>query len=50
MTADYQEHHDGTAESVFLSVSTPEAVKTRVINEVISRPPETAVTILKGMP
>jgi len=33
----------------FFSPNTPEAVKTRVVNEALSRQPETAVAILKGI-
>lgn len=49
MTADYKNVMTGLMNQFFFSASTPEAVKTRVINEVISRPPETAVAIFKGI-
>jgi pimeloyl-ACP methyl ester carboxylesterase len=49
MTADYKNTMTGLLNQFFFSASTPEAVKTRVINEVISRPPETSVAIFKGI-
>jgi sigma-B regulation protein RsbQ len=49
MTADYKNATTGLLNQFFFSASTPEAVKTRVINEAISRQPETAVAILKGV-
>ena len=49
MTADYKGSTTGLLNQFFFSPSTPEAVKTRVINEALSRQPETAVAILKGI-
>ena len=49
MTADYKNATTGLLNQFFFSASTPEAVKTRVINEAISRQPETAIAILKGV-
>lgn len=49
MTADYKNATTGLLNQFFFSASTPEAVKTRVINEAISRPPETAIAMLKGV-
>jgi pimeloyl-ACP methyl ester carboxylesterase len=49
MTADYKNTMTRLLNQFLFSASTPEAVKTRVINEVISRPPETAVAIFKGI-
>jgi len=49
MTADYKNATTGLLNQFFFSANTPEAVKTRVINEAISRQPETAVAILKGI-
>lgn len=49
MTADYKNATTGLLNQFFFSASTPEAVKTRVINEALARQPETAVAILKGI-
>lgn len=49
MTADYKAATTGLLNQFFFSASTPEAVKTRVINEALERQPETAVAILKGI-
>ena len=49
MQADYKNATTGLLNQFFFSANTPEAVKTRVINEAISRPPDTAVAILKGI-
>lgn len=49
MTADYKTATTGLLNQFFFSPNTPEAVKTRVINEALSRQPETAVAILKGI-
>ena len=49
MTADYKAATTGLLNQFFFSASTPEAVKTRVINEALARQPETAVAILKGI-
>ena len=49
MTADYKNSTTALLNQFFFSPSTPEAVKTRVINEALSRQPETAVAILKGI-
>ena len=49
MTADYKNATTGLLNQFFFSANTPEAVKTRVINEAISRQPETAIAILKGI-
>ncbi len=49
MTADYKTATTGLLNQFFFSANTPEAVKTRVINEAISRQPETAIAILKGI-
>ena len=49
MTADYKNATTGLLNQFFFSPNTPEAVKTRVINEAISRQPETAIAILKGI-
>jgi len=49
MTADYKGATTGLLNQFFFSPNTPEAVKTRVINEALSRQPETAVAILKGI-
>ena len=49
MTADYKNSTTGLLNQFFFSANTPEAVKTRVINEALSRQPETAIAILKGI-
>jgi sigma-B regulation protein RsbQ len=49
MTADYKGATTGLLNQYFFSASTPEAVKTRVVNEALSRQPETAIAILKGI-
>jgi sigma-B regulation protein RsbQ len=49
MTADYKGSTTALLNQFFFSPNTPEAVKTRVINEALSRQPETAVAILKGI-
>jgi len=49
MTADYKNSTTALLNQFFFSPNTPEAVKTRVINEALSRQPETAVAILKGI-
>ena len=49
MTADYKGATTGLLNQFFFSPNTPEAVKTRVVNEALSRQPETAIAILKGI-
>lgn len=49
MTADYKNSTTALLNQFFFSPNTPEAVKSRVINEALSRQPETAVAILKGI-
>lgn len=49
MTADYKNSTTTLLNQFFFSPNTPEAVKTRVTNEALSRQPETAVAILKGV-
>ena len=49
MTADYKGATTGLLNQFFFSPTTPEAVKTRVTNEALSREPVTAVAILKGI-
>src|SRR5689334_19590625 len=49
MTADYKNSTTALLNQFFFSPNTPEAVKARVINEALSRQPETAVAILKGI-
>jgi len=49
MTADYKNSTTALLNQFFFSPNTPEAVKTRVVNEALSRQPETAVAILKGI-
>src|ERR1043165_120942 len=49
MMADYKNSTTALLNQFFFSPNTPEAVKTRVINEALSRQPETAVAILKGI-
>lgn len=49
MTADYKGATTGLLNQFFFSANTPEAVKTRVVNEALSRQPETAIAILKGI-
>lgn len=49
MTADYKAATTALLNQFFFSPTTPEAVKTRVINEALSRQPETAIAILKGI-
>ena len=49
MTADYKGATTGLLNQFFFSANTPEGVKTRVINEALSRPPDTAIAILKGI-
>ena len=49
MTADYKNSTTTLLNQFFFSPNTPEAVKTRVTNEALSRQPETAVAILKGI-
>jgi pimeloyl-ACP methyl ester carboxylesterase len=49
MQADYKGSVTGLLNQFFFSPNTPEAVKTRVTAEAISRPPETAIAILKGI-
>ena len=49
LQADYKPAVTGLLNQFFFSPSTPEAVKTRVINEATSRPPDTALAILKAI-
>jgi len=49
LQADYKGAITGLLNQFFFSPNTPEAVKTRVINEAVSRPPDTALTILKAV-
>ena len=49
LQADYKGAMTGFLNQMLFAPSTPAAVKTRVTNEVISRPPETAIAILKGI-
>ena len=49
LQADYKAAMTGLLNQFFFSANTPEAVKTRVINEVVSRQPEAALAILKGI-
>jgi len=49
LQADYKAAMTGLLNQFFFSANTPEAVKTRVINEVVSREPEAALAILKGI-
>jgi sigma-B regulation protein RsbQ len=49
MTADYKNSTTTLLNQYFFSPNTPEAVKTRVTNEALSRQPETAIAILKGV-
>lgn len=49
LEADYKAAMTGLLNQFFFSANTPEAVKTRVINEVVSRQPEAALAILKGI-
>ena len=49
LEADYKTAMTGLLNQFFFSANTPEAVKTRVINEVVSRQPEAALAILKGI-
>ena len=49
MTADYKNSTTTLLNQFFFSPNTPEAVKTRVTNEALSRQPETAIAILKGI-
>ena len=49
MQADYKGSVTGLLNQFFFSPNTPEAVKTRVIGEAVSRPPETAIAILRGI-
>lgn len=49
LRADYKAAMTGFLNQMLFSPSTPAAVKTRVINEVTSRPPETAIAILEGI-
>lgn len=49
MQADYKGAVTGLLNQFFFSPNTPAAVKTRVIEEAVSRQPDTAVAILKGV-
>jgi pimeloyl-ACP methyl ester carboxylesterase len=49
MQADYKGAVTGLLNQFFFSSTTPDAVKTRVINEAVSRQPDTALAILKGI-
>ena len=49
MQADYKGATTGLLNQFFFSSTTPDAVKTRVINEAVSRQPETALAILKAI-
>lgn len=49
MQADYKGSVTGLLNQFFFSPSTPEAVKTRVTAEAVSRPPDTSIAILKGI-
>jgi pimeloyl-ACP methyl ester carboxylesterase len=49
MQADYKASVTGLLNQFFFSPNTPEAVKTRVIAEAVSRPPETSIAILRGI-
>jgi len=49
LQADYKAAMTGLLNQFLFSANTPEAVKTRVINEVVSRQPEVALAILKGI-
>src|SRR5262245_58938758 len=49
MQADYKGSVTGLLNQFFFSPNTPEAVKTRVIGEALSRQPETAIAILRGI-
>jgi len=49
LQADYKAAMTGLLNQFLFSANTPEAVKTRVINEVVSRQPEAALAILKGI-
>jgi len=49
LQADYKAAMTSLLNQFFFSANTPEAVKTRVINEVVSRQPEAALAILKGI-
>jgi len=49
MQADYKGSVTGLLNQFFFSPNTPEAVKTRVIGEAVSRQPETAIAILRGI-
>lgn len=49
MQADYKNATTGLMNQFFFSPTTPAAVKERVINEAISRQPEVALAILKGV-
>lgn len=49
LEADYKTAVTGLLNQIFFAPTTPEAVKTRVINEAISRQPETAIAILRAI-
>lgn len=49
LRADYKVAVTGFLNQLFFSPSTPEAVKSRIIGEVTSRPPELAITILEAI-
>ena len=49
LRADYKTNTAALLNQFFFAPSTPAAVKTRVINDATSRPPETAIAILKAI-
>lgn len=49
LRADYKGAITGFLNQLFFSPSTPDAVKSRIISEVTSRPPELAIAILQGI-
>ena len=49
LRADYKGAITGFLNQLFFSPSTPPAVKSRIISEVTSRPPELAIAILQGI-
>jgi pimeloyl-ACP methyl ester carboxylesterase len=49
LQTDYKTAMTGLLNQFFFSPSTPEAVKTRVVNEAVSRQPDTALAILKAV-
>jgi pimeloyl-ACP methyl ester carboxylesterase len=49
LRADYKGSVTGFLNQLFFSPSTPAAVKSRIISEVTSRPPELAIAILQGI-